>query len=66
MPPDGKPDVILIGSGSEVALCMAARDALRRDKIAARVVSMPSWELFEEQDQSVSRQRVAAGDDARA
>src|SRR6185312_1976045 len=50
--PDGKPDVILVGSGSEVSLCMAARDLLARDKIAARVVSMPSWELFDAQDQN--------------
>ncbi len=48
--PDAKPDVILIASGSEVALCMAARDRLASDGVAARVVSMPSWELFEEQD----------------
>jgi transketolase len=48
--PDGPPDVILIGSGSEIALCMAARERLLEDGIAVRVVSMPSWELFEEQD----------------
>ena len=48
--PDGKPDVILIASGSEVALCVAARDRLAAEGVAARVVSMPSWELFEEQD----------------
>jgi transketolase len=48
--PGTKPDVILVASGSEVALCMAARDKLAMDGIAARVVSMPSWELFEEQD----------------
>jgi transketolase len=48
--PNAKPDVILIASGSEVALCMAARDKLSTDGMAARVVSMPSWELFEEQD----------------
>ena len=47
--PDGKPDVILIGTGSEVALCVAARDRLAKDNIAARVVSMPCRELFEEQ-----------------
>nr|WP_204377051.1 transketolase [Methyloceanibacter methanicus] len=47
--PDGKPDVILIGTGSEVALCVAARDLLAKDNIAARVVSMPCRELFEEQ-----------------
>ena len=50
--PGGKPDVILIGSGSEVSLCMAARDVLARDNIAVRVVSMPSWELFDAQDQN--------------
>ncbi len=44
--------MILIASGSEVSLCMAARDVLARDKIAARVVSMPSWELFDAQDQA--------------
>ena len=48
--PDGKPDVILIASGSEVALCMAARERLAAEGIEVRVVSMPSWELFEEQD----------------
>jgi len=42
-------DVILIASGSEVQLVLAARDKLAERKIAARVVSMPSWELFEEQ-----------------
>ena len=44
------PDVILIGTGSEVALCIAAHEALKKDRIASRVVSMPSWELFEQQD----------------
>ena len=51
-PKGKKPDVILIGSGSEVSLCLAARDLLAKDKITARVVSMPSWELFEEQDEA--------------
>jgi transketolase len=50
--PDGKPEVILIGTGSEVALCMDVFEALKRSGIRARVVSMPSWELFEQQDQS--------------
>jgi transketolase len=49
--PDGAPRVILIASGSEVALCIAARDQLAREGIGARVVSMPSWELFERQDE---------------
>ena len=48
----GKPSVILIGTGSEVALCVEAYEALTRDGIATRVVSMPSWELFELQDQA--------------
>jgi transketolase len=48
----GKPSVILIGTGSEVALCVEAYEALTRQRIAARVVSMPSWELFELQDQA--------------
>lgn len=43
-------DVILIASGSEVAVALAARDELAKDNISARVVSMPSWELFREQD----------------
>ncbi len=48
--PDGKPDVILIASGSEVGLCVAAREQLTADGVKARVVSMPCWELFDEQD----------------
>jgi transketolase len=50
--PERKPDVILIGTGSEVALCVAAFEELKRQNIPARVVSMPSWELFEQQDES--------------
>lgn len=49
---DGKPEVILIGTGSEVALCVEAYETLTRDGVAARVVSLPSWELFEEQSQA--------------
>ncbi len=48
----GKPDVILMASGSEVSLCVDAYEALKKDGIRARVVSMPSWELFEKQEQS--------------
>jgi transketolase len=50
--PGGKPAVILIGTGSEVALCIEAFEELKRQGIPARVVSMPSWELFELQDQT--------------
>ena len=50
---DGRyPSVILIGTGSEVTLCVEAYESLTREGIAARVVSMPSWELFEQQDQA--------------
>jgi len=48
--PGGRPEVILIGTGSEVGLCVAAQEKLAAENIKARVVSIPSWELFEEQD----------------
>jgi transketolase len=48
---NGEPQVILIASGSEVQLCIEARERLAQKGVAARVVSMPSWELFERQDQ---------------
>jgi len=55
---DGQqPDVILIGTGSEVSLCVAAYEQLRLEGVKARIVSMPSWELFEHQDQAY-RDRV--------
>jgi transketolase len=60
-PTQGKPAVILIGTGSEVALCVNAHELLAREGIAARVVSMPSWELFERQDQAY-RDRVLPPD----
>jgi transketolase len=48
--PNGQPKVILIGTGSEVTLCMEAYEKLKAEGIQARVVSMPSWDLFERQD----------------
>jgi transketolase len=48
--PGGKPDVILIGTGSEVQLCVGAYERLKAEGINARVVSMPSCELFDAQD----------------
>ncbi|MGH2631910.1 MAG: transketolase-like TK C-terminal-containing protein, partial [Tepidiformaceae bacterium] len=45
-PPDGRPQIILIGTGSELQLAVGARDLLAKDGVAARVVSMPCWELF--------------------
>jgi transketolase len=47
--PDGKPDVILIGTGSELSLCVEAQGQLAAEGIKARVVSMPCWELFDAQ-----------------
>jgi len=49
--PNGKPDVLLLASGSEVSLCVQAHDLLAKEGIQSRVVSMPSWELFEHQTQ---------------
>jgi len=48
--PNGKPDIILMATGSEVGLCVEVYEKLVAEGIAARVVSMPSWELFEQQD----------------
>ena len=50
--PNAKPDVLLLATGSEVYLCIDALDQLSKEGIRARVVSMPSWELFERQDQA--------------
>jgi len=49
---DGTPDVILIATGSEVSLALEAREILAQEGVGARVVSMPSWELFEAQSQA--------------
>jgi len=65
--PNGQPDVILIGTGSEVSLCVKAQSALAKYGVKARVVSMPSWELFSAQSAAYResvlpakiRQRVA-------
>ena len=53
----GTPDLILIGTGSEVSVALEARDVLAEQDVAARVVAMPSWELFEKQPQAY-RERV--------
>jgi transketolase len=55
--PDGKPDVLLLATGSEVVLCLEAYEQLKAEGIRARVVSMPSWELFDDQPQDY-RDRV--------
>ncbi|MET7243093.1 transketolase [Methylobacterium sp. EM32] len=49
---EAKPDVILIGTGSEVQLCLGAYETLKAEGVKARVVSMPSWDLFEQQDEA--------------
>jgi len=49
--PGSRPDVLLLATGSEVAMSVDAHEMLVRDGIKSRVVSMPSWELFEHQSQ---------------
>jgi transketolase len=49
---EGTPDVVLIGTGTEVSLCLQAAEQLQAEGVKARVVSMPSWELFEQQDEA--------------
>jgi transketolase len=63
--PGGKPDVILMGSGSEVSLCVEAGEKLNASGIKARVVSMPSWELFERQDAAYKESVLPASVSAR-
>jgi len=63
-PPGGKPEVILIGSGSELSICVNAHEELLAEGVRSRVVSMPSWEIFEHQTQayqdSILRPEVTA------
>ncbi len=49
---NGSPELILIGTGSEVPLCIDAAEKLAGEGVKVRVVSLPCWELFEEQDQA--------------
>ncbi|MGR3505540.1 MAG: transketolase [Paracoccaceae bacterium] len=57
----GKRQAILLATGSEVEIAMAARDLLEADGIGTRVVSMPCWELFEEQDETYRRRVLPSG-----
>ena len=57
---NGKTQVILIGTGSEVSLCVEAYEQLKKEGIPARVVSMPSWELFERQTNEYREQVLPA------
>ena len=61
----GAPDVILIASGSEVHLALEAQDLLANKGVAARVVSMPSWELFDDQPASYRDAVLPSGVTAR-
>ncbi len=52
----GNPEVILLGTGSEVSLCVSAYDQLTSEGVQARVVSMPCWSLFEQQSEQYKQQ----------
>lgn len=62
---DGQPEILLLASGSEVALCLQAYEQLKTDGIKVRVVSMPSWELFERQPQAYRDRVIPPGVSAR-
>ena len=62
---DGKPEVILLGTGSELSLCVEAREKLATEGISARVVSMPCFELFNDQDAEYRESVLPAGVTAR-
>ncbi len=64
-PADGKPEVILIGTGSEVQICVEAHEKLAAEGVRSRVVSMPSWELFEDQDKAYQDEVLPAAIEAR-
>jgi len=63
--PDGKPDVILIASGSEVILAIQAHERLLAEGIRSRVVSMPSWDIFEHQPPEYQKSVLPAEVEAR-
>ena len=58
---EGKRQALLMATGSEVPVAMAARDLLQAEGIGTRVVSMPCWELFEEQDDAYRRRVLPGG-----
>ncbi len=57
----GEPDIVLIGTGSEVQLCLRAAALLAEAGVAARVVSLPCWEWFEEQDEAYRSEVLPPG-----
>ena len=65
-PPDARaPQVLLLATGSEVSVCIEAFERLTREGIAARVVSMPSWDIFERQDAAYQESVLPPGVEAR-
>ena len=58
---DGDPDVVLLSAGSEVQHCVGAAEVLKQDGIAARVVSLPSWDVFERQDAAYRESVIPKG-----
>jgi transketolase len=64
-PLDGAPQVILIATGSEVSLAMTTHDSLAKSGVRSRVVSMPSWELFDAQDEAWRERVLPRNIDAR-
>ncbi len=63
--PGGKPDVIVMASGTELYLCVDAYEKLKAEGVNARVVSMPSWEVFEKQDAAYKESVLPANVTAR-
>ncbi len=63
--PEGRPDVLLLATGSEVALCVQAHEQLAVEGIKSRVVSMPSWELFEQQSENYKQSVIPSDVTAR-
>ena len=63
--PGGKPELILMGTGSELSLCVEAYEKLKAEGIKARVVSMPSWEIFDKQDAAYQQSVLPADVTAR-
>jgi transketolase len=63
--PGGEPDVLLLATGSEVSLCVQAFERLNAEGVRARVVSMPSWEVFEHQSPEYRERVLPAGVKAR-
>jgi len=58
---EGDPSIVLVGTGSEVQHCVGAAAQLTEEGVAARVVSMPSWDLFEDQDEAYRRSVLPPG-----